>query len=289
MEYAVTEAVRIRAASNYRELEELYPRKRHLRSMLRDAAVFTLSIFSKRSLPGNWIRFPCYHHVFDDERSGFERHLRFFKKKGDFISVDEAVDILSSGKMLKGRYFCITFDDGFKNCATNALPILVENRCSAVFFVSTDYIGRDIEMDEDGVREFFSVCVDAYPRPVEFLSWDDCRTLIGSGMAIGSHASSHRPFNRLTDDEIRSEVMRSKQKIENELGVDCRHFGCPWGVPGRDYRRDVVPVIVKEAGYGSFFTGVRGANFNRADPFEIRRDGMLAKWGDYQLRYFFSR
>lgn len=279
----------MKPAVNYRDIEKLYSVKRHLRSLVRDWAVFTLSAFSKGGLSGNWIRFLCYHHIFDDEKRGFARHLRFFKKQGEFISVDDAVDLLSAGRGIKGRYFCVTFDDGFKNCATNALPVLVENKCKAIFFVSTDYVGCDVRADEETVRRFLSLCGDAYPLPVEFLTWDDCRMLVRTGMAVGSHSSSHMPFNRLTGEEIKSEIIESKQKIERELGAECRHFCCPWGVPGRFYEAETVPDMAREAGYKSFFTALRGANFAGTDPFRIRRDHMLANWGNYQLRYFLSR
>jgi len=274
------------SVKNFRDLKRLYPFTQRARTLGRDTAVLLLSLFSKIDSSGEWVRFPYYHHVFDDEADGFRRQLRYMKRYGDFISLDDAVDIFESNKRIGGRYFCVTFDDGFKNCLTNALPILVENSCKAAFFICTDFIGS---RGDDAAADFFSKSADAYPVPVEFLDWDDCRRLVGAGMVIGSHTCSHARLSSLDEKTLRTELEESKERIEKELGVDCIHFCCPWGKPGKDFMSDRGPRIAKELGYHSFLTTERGPNSGDADPFGIRRDDMMAGWGDYQLRYFFSR
>jgi len=89
----------------------------------------------------DWVFFPLYHFIVDDERRGFDAHLRYMRRHGDFISMDNAVDALKNPGGIGGRYFCVTFDDGVKNCVTNALPILVERRAPAAFFIATEYVG----------------------------------------------------------------------------------------------------------------------------------------------------
>lgn len=275
-------------AKNYSELEKLYPLKRHIRSFIRDMYIFSLSTFSKTDSSKEWIRFPFYHHVFNDEKSGFKRHLKYFKNHGDFISIDRAVEIFEKKEKIGGRYFCITFDDGFKNCVSNALPILVENECPAAFFIPSDYIGCDINKDGDILQKFFAASADDLPIPVEFLSWNDCRKLHEAGMTIGSHTCTHVSPAKLNKEQLKSELIRSKQKIEEELRIDCHHFCCPWGQPGKHFKVGIDSLIAKEAGYRSFFTTERGPNFKGTDPLRIKRDHMLAKWRNYQLRYFFS-
>ena len=277
------------AVKNYRELKRFYPPKRQMHNVVRDMTIFVFSTFSKMDSSKEWIRFPAYHHVFDDEISGLKRHLRYFKNHGDLISLDAAVEIFDKKERIGGRYFCISFDDGFKNCISNALPVLVEERCQAAFFIPTDYIGSDLDKDRELTRKFFSTSADAYPLPVEFLNWDDCRRLLEAGMVIGSHTCGHMPLTGLGHGQLRSELTGSKQKIEEELKVDCRHFCCPWGRPGRDFRVPIDPDAVKEAGYNSFLTAQRGPNFYGQNSFRIKRDQVLAGWGDYQLRYFFSK
>ena len=130
-------------AKNYLDLRRLYPLKMRLRSIARDTALFFLSLKSRKNSLSECIYFPCYHHVLDDERKGFERQILFLKNVGEFISLNHAVELLREKKKIGGRYFCITFDDGFKNFLTNAKPILHGNSCPGAIFVPTSHIGSD--------------------------------------------------------------------------------------------------------------------------------------------------
>ncbi|MCH7832759.1 MAG: polysaccharide deacetylase family protein [Proteobacteria bacterium] len=114
------------------------------RGLARDAALRALSLGRSPESTSGWIRFPFYHHVFDDERKDFGRQLDFMAGLGDFIGLDDAVAMLAAGSPIDGRYFCITFDDGFKNWHTNALPVLLDKKAPAAFFLVTGYIGASL-------------------------------------------------------------------------------------------------------------------------------------------------
>ena len=277
-----------KVANNISDISQLYPFKKKILFTARDIAILLFSTFSKIDSSKEWIRVIFYHHVFDDERKDFERHLRYLRKYGDFISLDTVVDILEKNEKICGRYFCVTFDDGFKNCITNALPILVENECLASFFIATDYIGCNVEEHLYTFKEKFSGNKNAYPIPVEFMNWDDCKNLLEAGMIIGSHTCSHVPLSELDDNQLKSELVKSKQKIEEKLGIDCIHFAAPLGVPGKHFIVGNDPIIAKTVGYRSFLTTERGPNYKGTDPFRIRRDGMFARCGNHALRFFLS-
>jgi peptidoglycan/xylan/chitin deacetylase (PgdA/CDA1 family) len=256
-----------------------------LRGLARDAAIFALS--QVRAIPHgtNWLRFPYYHHVFDDERAGFVRQLRLLRNHGDFVSLDDAVEILGSDSPPKGRYFCVTFDDGFKNCIDNAVPILLDHGATAAFFLPTRFIGTSFEKDGETIASFF----DGSDLAVEFLSWDDCRAMARAGMTIGSHTVSHVRLIELTEARVEDELRASKDTIERQLAVPCRHFCCPWGRFGIDYRPDREPTIARRLGYQSFLSTRRGSFQRRSLPMQIDRDHIVAAWSVHQLRYFFSR
>lgn len=229
-----------------------------------------------------WIRFPYYHHVFDDERAGFERHLTYFKSIADIISLDDALRMMESGESFDGRYICITFDDGFKNWTENALPILKSADAVAAFFVATDYIGTDVEADYDKLLGFY----ESGDRVMEFMSWDDCRALHAASMTVGSHSVHHVHLSAIKADAARDELLASKISIEDALGAPCDHFCCPFGVPGLDFDPARHPAMARDAGYRSFLTTRRGPNGAGTDPFAIRRDHMLANASLSEVRYF---
>lgn len=256
--------------------------KATLRRGLRAAAISGLSLTRAPTKTQGWIRFPYYHHVFDDERAGFQRQLRYYKSIADIISLDDAVTMMASGDAINGRYICITFDDGFKNWIENALPILVEQGATAAFFVASDYINTDLDRDRDKLLAFY----DDGTRLMEFLSWADCRTMIDVGMTIGSHSCGHVHLNDLDQATAAQELQRSKAVVEENTAHPCHHFCCPFGRAGMDYDPMVHPKMAGDVGYRSFLTGHRGKNRAGDSPFDIKRDHVLANWSDYQLRYF---
>jgi peptidoglycan/xylan/chitin deacetylase (PgdA/CDA1 family) len=270
--------------TNFREFESHIGFGKKLRTRVRDLTILSLSI--GRSIggqPGS-IRFPYYHHVFDDECRGFSRQLDFFRRHGEFLSIDEAVKLLASGDPIDGNYFCITFDDGFKNNATNAVPILVEKEVPAAFFIVTGLIGTDYQKDRDRLLKFY----DHGQILMEFLDWADCRQMVSAGMTIGSHTVNHARLSELDTAGASEEMAKSKSAIEENLGQSCEHFCIPFGLPDRDFNFHRDPRLASKSGYRSLLTAQRGANRMGSTPFFIKRDHTLANWGNYQLRYFFS-
>lgn len=277
-----------RGIERYSELTRQHSIVRRARAIARSGTAFLLSRRAQIHTDQDWILFPYYHHVFDDERRGFDQHLKYMRQFGEFISLDDAVDALQNPAGLDGRYFCVTFDDGFKNCATNATPILVDHGCPAAFFVPTDYIGKSLDADWEVLQHFFAGA-KKYGVLMDFLNWDDCRAMVAAGMTIGSHTCGHVRLTDLDPTELRRQLRQSKAIIEKELRVTCDHFACPWGSPGRDFDPDLHANCLHELGYRSLLTTQRGPNVSGSSPFAIRREETRASEGTWLLRYFWTR
>ena len=270
----------------YAEFIARAPLADRTRALARDLAIRALAI--GRRLDGQgWIRFVYYHHVFADEQAGFARQLRFLSGQGEIIAFDDALSVLRNERPADGRYFCVGFDDGLKSCVTGALPVLAELRVPAVFYIVSDLIGQSFAADDALARDVFGF--KGRDTALEFMTWEDCRALQAAGMTIGSHSRSHAKLAGLDRAQASAEMTDSKQAIERALGRECRHFCAPYGLPGRhfDPARDLL--LAREAGYASFASGVRGAMAAGGDPFLLKRDHLLANWGEHQLRYFLSR
>ncbi len=263
------------------------PFKIRARWAARDLALRALSLTRRVDCDGGWIRFPYYHHVFDDERGGFERQLDYFSQFGEFISLSDAVTILESGDPIDGCYFCITFDDGFSSCLSGATPILSKRNIPALFYLVTDLMGRSLTPDDAIARDVFAFA--GKDTTLDFLSWDDCRDMARAGMSFGSHTKSHARLADLKPETSETELRDSKQAIERELGQVCDHFCAPYGIPDSDFDPARDGASARAAGYRSFATGTRGAMRRGADPLSLTRDQMVANWGNHQLRYFLSQ
>jgi peptidoglycan/xylan/chitin deacetylase (PgdA/CDA1 family) len=237
-----------------------------------------------------WIHFQFYHFILDDEREIFRRQLQSLRRFGDFISIDDAVDALASKTPIGGRYFCVTFDDGLRQCLTNVVPILQDLQVPAAFFIPTKYIGLDLEKDWEQIAPFYKRSWRGLEGGFEFLDWNECLQIADAGFSIGSHTHSHPRLTELKPVEAEAELAISKQEIEAQLGKPCRHFCCPWGKVNRDFDPAVHPLMAKKVGYDSFITTEDGRTLNGDTPFYIRRFGCESDQNPALLKYaLFSR
>jgi peptidoglycan/xylan/chitin deacetylase (PgdA/CDA1 family) len=258
---------------NYSQFLKALPLRQRIRHYARKCAGLAFMLLLPSAIPdddADWIFFPYYHWVLDDERRQFDRQLKYFSRIGQFISIDDAVDAMKNPAGIGGRYFCVTFDDGFKNNISNALPVLLDNHCPATMYVPTDYIGIDHYRDREQVQRFYDLST-SYPLPFEFLDWDDCRKLHAAGMTIGSHTCGHLSLSGLGEEQLKHELCDSKLRIESELKTPCLHFCCPWGTPGVNFDPQIHSKIAQQMGYRSFASTAYGYNRAGGDPMFIRR------------------
>jgi peptidoglycan/xylan/chitin deacetylase (PgdA/CDA1 family) len=69
----------------------------------------------------------------------FDKQLTVLKKHFNVLSLTEAISRLKSGT-LPPRSACITFDDGYADNVSIALPILKRHELHATFFIATAYL-----------------------------------------------------------------------------------------------------------------------------------------------------
>lgn len=77
--------------------------------------------------PGVWAATP----------EGFDAHVVLLQREADLIAPEELDDAL---RARHGRHVLITFDDGYRDNAEQALPLLRAHGAHAAFFLATGYI-----------------------------------------------------------------------------------------------------------------------------------------------------
>lgn len=133
----------------------------------------------------------------------FENQIKWLKRAGyEFIFADEM-------KMAwDEKVVCITFDDGYKDNLTEALPILEKYGVKATIFIATKHINFN----------------------QNFLSEDEAKTLAASPyIRIGSHTDGHYMATGLTDEDFRKQLDMSQTKLEQLTGYPVRSFAYPGG------------------------------------------------------------
>jgi len=71
-----------------------------------------------------------------------DKGLTVLAKHYHFISMDKAIAMLTGKEPIKPYSIVLTFDDGYRNNVTHALPVLQKHNAPATFFLSTGQIER---------------------------------------------------------------------------------------------------------------------------------------------------
>ena len=147
-----------------------------------------------------------------------------------------------------------SFDDAFRSAAS-VFPALERIGVPIQIFVCTGYA-------RDGAPLTISELAGDDPAELATMTWDELRAHAERGVLLGSHGVSHAHLTQLGDDELRRELVDSKQELEDELGRACTDFAYPYGE--HDPR---VRALVREAGYERAY----GLYEDRRDPYALRR------------------
>ncbi len=187
-----------------------------------------------------------YHQVADTNNplavhvSDFDTQMKFLADSGCItITPDELYAGINGEIELPPKPVLITFDDGYIDNYTNAFPILKKYKLRATIFV---------------IPAFTSV----YPG---YMTWEQLKEMESKGIAIESHTLNHTKLEELPDDEIRNELLNSKNLLEEQLGHPIEFLAYPTGT----YNLHIAG-IAQDVGYKGAFTikyGVvdKGSNF----------------------------
>lgn len=203
--------------------------------------------------------------------SMFGKQLGWLKGNGwQSFTVSELID---QADRLPDKSFAITFDDGYADNATQALPLLQQYGCKATLYLVVDRHNRDWSRTRKAHHD------DDELKGVAKLSDEQVETLLVSGcFELGAHTLTHPDFTRLDDAALQHELVESKRRLEQRFNVPVRSFAYPFGL-----YRPQQPASVREAGYDSAVTVREGvdnpASWNPLELARVKisgRDGMLA-------------
>lgn len=175
------------------------------------------------------IKVLLYHHViagssvFDNAVTvtEFHAHLRHLRRRYNVVSVDQNGEW--SGYERSRVNVLLTFDDGFINNVSAVLPILIEHRVSALFFLIAECAGTGAP------PAFTSKFADTASAELRTVGPREIQTMLEAGMTVGSHSLSHQDFRTLSDEEALEDARRSRFVLEEITGAAVGTFAFPWG------------------------------------------------------------
>jgi peptidoglycan/xylan/chitin deacetylase (PgdA/CDA1 family) len=221
------------------------------------AALLPPGVLGRRR-PGDLVIL-LYHRVgvgrseIDLDAAAFERQVAHLAATDPPRTLDEALAPGSTGGVV------VTFDDGLGDFHRHVLPVLVRHRVPAVLYQATSLVdaGR-----EDG------------------LTWSQLREAADTGLVtIGAHTHGHTDLSAASEAEAEDEMRRSKDLVEDQVGVPCRHFAYPWAV-GSPAADRTARRLFDSAALDAWRTNRRG----RVDPHRLGRVPVLRSDGQVFFR-----
>lgn len=151
--------------------------------------------------------------------ANFDKQMGYLKSAGY-----EAIDFkqMRDGT-LPSKPVIITFDDGYGDAYSVAMPTLRKYGYTGVFYIITQDVGKK-----------------------SFLTWSQIKEMSDGGMTIGSHTISHPNLAEegISLERVQRELIDSKKTIESYTGKIVNDFCYPSGK-----YNDIVEKATADAGY----------------------------------------
>ena len=192
-------------------------------------------------LPARTLSVPIlmYHHVAPAPAPGdiypgltvtdadFAAQLAYLRAQGyHTIDLRQLFGALYTHKALPARPVVLTFDDGYLDNYTHALPILRHAKDKAEFNIITGFVGRTL-----GVNTY--------------MTWPQIKALAAAGMEIESHTINHPDLGILPEDKVRYELRDSRAALQRELGIPVQFFAYPDGQPFKSGTAEAQALLLK--------------------------------------------
>ena len=199
-----------------------------------------------------------YHHIADrvDDPEGalVERYYvpsADFAAQLDYLKAEgyETITMLEFSKAAKGKGtlpkkpLILTFDDGYEDNYTVALPLLEERGMKGEVYMVTNFIGKK-----------------------GYLTWSELRDMQQRGIEIGCHTADHLPLVGLSRAEQEDQVRLSKLLLEWNGIKTVFSFSYPNGSCNEE-----IAALLRDSNYLTAVTGDAGFNTFQTDPMFLQR------------------
>src|SRR5215469_499622 len=231
--------------------------------MRREAASKHLADIGRSQLPA--VPILMYHSIASSAAPRFGRYVvspEIFAAHMDHLA-GEGYEPITAGQLAKrqcadrvsGRAVVLTFDDAYADFEEVALPILRSHNFPATLYVPTAFVG--------GTALWLRDCGEADRK---ILSWRSLIDINSEGIEVSSHSHTHPQLDRVPGAVITDELRRSRQLLEDNLGVSVEGFAYPFGYWTRAVRSGVA-----DAGYAYACSVSELAASAMDDPFTLPR------------------
>ena len=137
----------------------------------------------------------------------FEAQMAWLHEQGYRTMRMDAVARCIANGACPARAVALTFDDGYADAFTAALPALQRYGFTATFYIVSGMVGQP-----------------------GYVSWEQLAALRDAGMEIGAHTIDHYDLTTLDPVESERQIVQSKIDLEHALGISIASFCYPTGL-----------------------------------------------------------
>ncbi|MBV8084413.1 MAG: polysaccharide deacetylase family protein [Chloroflexi bacterium] len=174
----------------------------------------------------------------------FDQQLSWLASNGySSISMGQLADHIAGGAALPPKPVVLTFDDGYSDFYTAALPILQRYHFTATAYLVVDFLGKP-----------------------GYLSWQQAQALEQASMEVGDHTLDHVDLAIQLLPQAQRQIGDSRTMLQQRLGVPISTFAYPSG-----RYNDSVVKIVGSNGFRSAVTTDPGDRYTPAKLLTLPR------------------
>ena len=214
-----------------------------------------------RALPQSGPLLMMYHGVGGSDGvrvDDFAAQLDLLRARRRVVSLREAVSKL--GTPDARGLAAVTFDDGYRDFAELAVPVLREREIHATVFVPAGRVGGRNDWDA------------GYAEPRDVMGEAMLRSLDARWVEIGAHGATHCRLRDLEPADLREETAGARARLEALCDRPVRLFAYPYG-QGDDFDEAAERAVI-DAGFEAACSTRFGRGSTPADRYRLRRVGV---------------
>ncbi|HEX9373545.1 MAG TPA: polysaccharide deacetylase family protein [Roseiflexaceae bacterium] len=138
----------------------------------------------------------------------FERQMAWLRDQGYAgVRMDTLARCMRGEALCPAKPIALTFDDGYEDAFTTALPALQRYGMRATFYIISGSVGQP-----------------------GYMTWEQLAAMCDAGMEIGAHTVTHADLTTLDAAMASYEIAQSKADLEQHLGIGVASFCYPTGL-----------------------------------------------------------
>ena len=205
-----------------------------------------------------------YHRIATDGPSGLARwrlapdlfaaHMEALHRAGyQTIKLEDWADAIDQRRPVQGKRIVLTFDDGYSDFLTDAVPLLRRYDFSATMFLVAERIGQTALWDA------------GFGEPAPLMGWEEIKSL-PKEIEFGAHSCTHQKMTEMAPTDLWEDTVKTRKILEQSLGVLIPTLAYPYGDQNESVRQ-----IVREAGTRAAVTTESGVSKLGDDLLQLPR------------------